>query len=428
MKKLNYLLFLMSILTLGACSEKIEDTITYTVNEPVFMSKAIFRAPVKVTSDAKPITKQGKMCFYEGFLYISEPEVGIHIIDDQNPSNPKNVGFIELLGNTDVAIRNGILYADSYVDLVWFDVSTPTTPKELGRAKDMFPNALPATENTFGCDWEKMNEQKETSIIVDWVVKEKTVPVSNSSYIWWGWGNPMMEDVVFTSSNGVKTGGSSTGVNGSMSRFVFYNDYLYSVFSNQLSIFKFNEATPEKVTDAYIGGNVETIFSYEDNLFMGTPTGMLIYSVKNPIVPEYQSRVSHAYGCDPVVVENDMAYVTVHSGNTCGQNENTLFIVDVSDVKNPKEIASYAMTNPKGLGIDNGTLFLCDDGLKVFNAINPQTLIANQLSHFKNVDGYDVIPLNKILMVIATDGIYQYDYYNQKDIKLMSKLSFAKSE
>lgn len=426
MKKIDYLLFLMGVLSLSACTEKIEDTVTYKVNEPVFMSKSEFRAPVKINKVAQPISKEGKICFYEGFLYISEPEVGIHIIDDGDPYNPQNIGFIELPGNTDLAIRNGVLYADSYVDLVWFDVSTPSAPKELGRSIDIFPNALPTIENTYGCDWEKMNEQKETSIIVGWEVKEKTVPVnSNSGYIWWGWGNPMLEDVTYA-SNGGNTSGSSTGVNGSMSRFVFCDDYLYSVFRNQLSIFKFNDATPEKATqDVYVGSEVETIFSYKNNLFMGTPTGMLIYSVANPLMPEYQSRVSHAYGCDPVVVENDKAYVTVHSGNLCGQNENTLFVVDVSDVKNPKEIVSYAMTNPKGLGIDNGTLFVCDNGLKVFDAADPQKIIANQLQYFENIEGYDVIPLNKMLIMIASDGIYQYDYYHLNNIKLMSKLSFS---
>ena len=50
---------------------------------------------------------------------------------------------------------------------------------------------------------------------------------------------------------------------------------------------------------------------------MGTPTGMLIYSLEDPLVPKYRSSVSHVFGCDPVVVEDDLAYVTVHSGNTC---------------------------------------------------------------------------------------------------------------
>jgi len=153
---------------------------------------------------------------------------------------------------------------------------------------------------------------------------------------------------------------------------------------------------------------------------------MLIYSVKDPLKPEYQSSLTHAYGCDPVVVENDLAYVTVHSGNLCGQNTNELFIVDVSNVRSPKQLVSYTMVSPKGLGIDNGKLFVCDDGLKIYNNSNPQTLMSNQLAHFKNLTGYDIIAHNNIAMMIAEDGIYQYDYSDLNNIKLLSKLPIGK--
>ncbi len=84
------------------------------------------------------------------------------------------------------------------------------------------------------------------------------------------------------------------------------------------------------------------------------------------------------------------------------------------------------MTNPKGLGIDNGKLFLCDDGLKIYNVNDPQTIMSNQLAHYTGMDGYDVVPCNNILMMIAVDGLYQYDYSNIKDIRQISKISFGK--
>ena len=184
---------------------------------------------------------------------------------------------------------------------------------------------------------------------------------------------------------------------------------------------------PKKAAeDIHVGWNVETIFSYKDNMFMGTPTGMLIYSVANPLKPEYMSSVTHVFGCDPVVVENDIAYVTIHSGNFCGQNNNNLIIYDVSNVKLPKHIVTYAMTKPKGLGIDNGTLFVCDDGLKIFNASNPVALMGNQLAHYAGMDGFDVIPFEKVLMMIADDGLYQYDYSDLTKIHQLSKLAIVK--
>jgi hypothetical protein len=178
---------------------------------------------------------------------------------------------------------------------------------------------------------------------------------------------------------------------------------------------------PEKaIENIYIGNNVETIFPYKDKLFMGTPSGLVIYSIENPLNPVYCSQVAHVYGCDPVVVEDDLAYVTVHSGNFCGQNSDELIIIDVSDVMQPVQLVSYAMTHPKGLGIEKGRLFLCDDGLKIFKVKDPQTLITGQLKHYKGMDGYDVIPVNNTLMMIADKGLYQYDYSDINNIKLLS--------
>ena len=80
------------------------------------------------------------------------------------------------------------------------------------------------------------------------------------------------------------------------------------------------------------------------------------------------------------------------------------------------------MKHPKGLGIDTKTLFVCDDGLKVYDATDPQKIMANLLAHYPGMNGYDVIPFNNVLMMIAEDGIYQYDYSQLPDINFLSKL------
>lgn len=233
---------------------------------------------------------------------------------------------------------------------------------------------------------------------------------------------------VFTGLKSYTASGSgNVGKTGSMARFSIYKDYLYAVTNTQMHILDLKGETPERVSQPIRAGwDVETIFSYKDCMYLGTRTGMIIYSVADPLKPDYASRINHIYGCDPVVVEDDLAYVTVWSGNACGQNINELFIVDVSDIYNPHQIVSYSMKSPKGLGIDNGTLFVCDDGLKVFDAADPQKIMSNQLAHYKGMDGYDVILHNQILMMIADDGLYQYNYADLKNIHLLSKLSFEK--
>ncbi|MCL2328166.1 MAG: hypothetical protein FWC39_06580 [Bacteroidetes bacterium] len=426
MKKVILFLALAGLFV--SCEKKYSETVTYKVNEPVYMSSEAFLKSVVVTNDGQhAVSGSGKICFHNGYLYISEPGKGIHIIDNRSPQNPHAIGFIELLGNADLAIRNNLLYADAYSNLVWFDISNPAKPQIIDMLENVFQNVLPPIDNEFGIDYNAVysEEAKAKGIIVDWKLTEKTMDAEGHANRYCCGG---MEFAVNDAAKAPSVaGGGGNGINGSMSRFGLYQDYLYVVLNNQLSAFDVSQGEPTKAMEnMYIGWNVETIFSYKENLFFSTPSGLLIYSVANPLAPKYCSSITHAYGCDPVVVENDIAYVTIHSGNVCGQNTNELIIIDVKDVYKPRELASYAMTKPKGLGIDNSTLFVCDDGLKIFNAKNPQTIIANQLAHYTGMDGYDVIPFNNVLMMIAEDGLHQYDYSDLGNIRELGTLRFVK--
>jgi hypothetical protein len=426
MKKLIYLFSLTLLALVGGCKDFVTEKVTYKINEPIFMSPETFRNSVKVSPKPHAITSIGKMCFYNNYLYISEPGKGIHIINNADPAHPQVIGFIELMGNADLAIRNNRLYADSYIDLVWFDVSNPAQPELQGRLDSIFPTALPVTGNNYGIDYLKTYGGTSQGIIVGWKLTEKTEDVNHYTGGWLK-GGVMYDGLAMTASP--STNASSTGLNGSMSRFTIYNDRLYSVINNNLNIFDLTGEKPKKAADnMYVGWNVETIFSYKTNLFFGTSTGLIIYSVANPLKPVYQSCITHAYACDPVVVDNDLAYVTLHSGSICdvSAKENSLIIIDVKDVKNPVQLVTYNLTNPKGLGIDSGKLFLCDDGLKIYKLSEPQTIMANQLAHYKGMDGYDVIPFNNTLMMIANDGLYQYDYSDISNIKQISKIAISK--
>jgi hypothetical protein len=128
--------------------------------------------------------------------------------------------------------------------------------------------------------------------------------------------------------------------------------------------------------------------------------------------------------CDPVVVEGNYAYVTLRTGNFCETDVNQLEIVDIHKLASPIKIKSYPMFNPHGLGIEQGILFVCDGdaGLKVYDASDPLNLKANQLAHFTEINTFDVIPIEKHLIMIGEDGLYQYDYSDIKDINLLSMI------
>tara|TARA_B100001996_G_scaffold375007_1_gene354382 strand:- start:125 stop:541 length:417 start_codon:yes stop_codon:yes gene_type:complete len=97
------------------------------------------RDSVKFTIN-REINNPGKLNYKDGYLFISETKKGIHIIDNRDLNNPINIGFIKLPGNYDIATKNDFLYADSYMDLVIFDISKIDSVQEINRVKDAFKN------------------------------------------------------------------------------------------------------------------------------------------------------------------------------------------------------------------------------------------------------------------------------------------------
>jgi hypothetical protein len=215
-----------------------------------------------------------------------------------------------------------------------------------------------------------------------------------------------------------------------MARFALHHNFLYTVSQNDLHLF--NIATPSKPVDfaiVNVGWGIETIFPYENKLFIGSSTGMFIYDNSNPAAPKQLSTFQHGRACDPVVVQGDIAYVTLRTGTACAGTQNQMDLVDVSNPSAPQLIKSYQMQNPHGLSIDFPTLYLCEgeNGLKVFDVKDKFAVDQHLLAHFKDMDAYDVISLGKTLLLIGKDGFYQYDSSNPLDLKLLSKIPVGKA-
>ena len=227
--------------------------------------------------------------------------------------------------------------------------------------------------------------------------------------------------------NSNKSGGSITGIGGSMARLTISSDYLYSVDRSDLQVFDIsNVRNPRVFNKVNIGWDIETIFPFKDKLFIGSMTGMFIYDISNSSSPRLLSQFSHARACDPVVADDNYAYVTLRSGTACGGNQNQLDVIDIKDITRPKLIKSYPMQQPAGLGLDKNVLFVCDGpaGLKVYDVNKPEDL---QLIDWQSdMKTYDVIPLGYSLLMIGEDGFYQYDYTDPKNLKLLSKIPVVK--
>ena len=77
------------------------------------------------SSPSQALKNPGKIYIYGNYIFLNEPDAGIHIIDNSQPTAPKNLAFIPIPGNVDLAVTGNTLYADSYSDLVTFDISNP---------------------------------------------------------------------------------------------------------------------------------------------------------------------------------------------------------------------------------------------------------------------------------------------------------------
>jgi hypothetical protein len=233
-------------------------------------------------------------------------------------------------------------------------------------------------------------------------------------------------DMLGAASSYAAPAGNTTGTAGSMARFAIRENHLYALDNANLKTVNIsNPAAITKENDIQIAWDIETIFPLNNKLFIGSQSGMHIFDLAVPNSPSKLSTYSHIRSCDPVVVEGDFAYVTLRNGSTCGGFTNQLEVIDIKDLTNPQLKKVYPMTNPHGLGIENGILFICDgpEGLKVFDATDNMQM--KSLAQYKDVQATDVIPLGNVAMVIGEKGLYQYDYSDITDIKLLSVLEIT---
>ncbi|MHC2993784.1 hypothetical protein OB13_20165 [Pontibacter sp. HJ8] len=410
-----FLLLFLPVFFLSSCTDDCETTVSYIMYEPVYMQRAELSQSIKVTAP-QALKAPGKIYVKGSYLFINEVDQGIHILDNSNPSAPRTISFIQIPGNRDLAVKGNILYADNYIDLVALDISDPQDVRLINRVENIFPN-----------HYGMLTNEADKTFVATFEEKRVAQPVTSDCS-----GGP--SPVFWRSSDGSTFAASpnqaaipsgATGKGGSMARFTISGNHLYTVGQSNLQVLDISITTsPQKGNTIHLGWGIETIFPYKNMLFIGSTTGMHIYDNSNPENPVRLSTYAHVNSCDPVVVDGDLAWVTMRSGNTCARGVNQLDVLNISDPRNPRLLKSYPMQNPHGLGIDRSTLFLCEGqyGLKIFDVTDHLKVSENLTAHFKDQDAFDVIPLGNNLMLIGQDGLYQYDYSDLKKIRLLSKI------
>lgn len=241
---------------------------------------------------------------------------------------------------------------------------------------------------------------------------------------------------------------SQDGINSSYTAVVAVEDRLYYVDSDEL--FTADITNPDAITvmdKQRVGENLETVFFTNGLLFIGSGPALYIYALDSLGMPSKYSETSYSnfdgevYPCDPVVADDDYAYVTLSSVQTaavqitwffslpilaCTREVeiNQLMIYDISDLQQPILESTLDLNNPKGLAIEDDILFVCDGdaGLKVIDVSDRrQPVIIEEMT---DIHTYDVIAKDSLLVVTGPSEIAQYDYSDLSDIELLSIYGF----
>lgn len=215
---------------------------------------------------------------------------------------------------------------------------------------------------------------------------------------------------------------SGEGKGGSLATFALKGDYLYTVDYRSLSVFNVkNPKNPIKVNTVDVGFNIETLFSYNDYLFIGSRDAMYIYDVKNAELPKKMSQSNHFTSCDPVVANKTTAYVTLHAGSNCGGGVNELRVYDVKNVETPKLLNTRRLEKPKGLSLyGDNYLLVCDGDVKIFDVSNPKD--SKYINSIPVKNSMDIIIIKDHAFIISKKSIDQYQL-NYKDIEKFVKIS-----
>ena len=370
--------------------------------EPLYMSWEDYKSSFK-NFEEQEFQNPGKIYTYKGNKFVHEEDHGVHVYKVEDPSNPEYLTFLKIPGNSDIAIRGDYLYANSFSNLIAFDV----TDLENAKVEHIEVNAFLPTyryghkvfdsELGYAAQWRRdevlefecgLYPHMEYDVAMmdgDWALSSSSVA--------------MPEQEV---TSGVKT---PTGQGGSLARFAFGEQNLYFVEHSILRSYNLDNPTqPTQVDSNLLGWGLETLFYNENRLFVGSQTGTYLFDLSNEDKPDHKSTFQHARSCDPIVVEGDMAYVTLRSGNACRNGNNQLDILDISDLSNPELIATHPMLNPAGLAVEDQTLYLCDgkDGIKTYDVSNPEDI--DLLFHTDDYECEDVILQDDNLFFVGDFG------------------------
>ncbi len=167
MKHFNILLVFIFLINQSCCFYCNDDDgsiVNSSHYEPVYASRTELNNSIQLKS-AQDIINSGKIYVIEDLLFVGEEREGFHIFDNSNPQDPKKIKFLKVIGATDLAIRDNILYVNQVTDLVALNYDKENQTVTLTkRIENTFP-VLISPDGYHDLD------TPQNSIVINWKLK-----------------------------------------------------------------------------------------------------------------------------------------------------------------------------------------------------------------------------------------------------------------
>ncbi len=299
----------------------------------------------KMDSGTPAIVSLNNIYLYDTLLLASDSVNGLLIYSVARDNNPRFKARIPLKGNRGMAMKDSIIYANSWGGILAMRIVNDT-------------------------------DYEVTSIIKSDPYHPTMMYYNdNHSYSSSGGFGCFSNNTVMSGAASETDNGGTGGAGGSYAIFAVIDSFLYYIDNRSIITMDISDAaTPRKISETYIDWSIETLFPTHDYLFIGGSNGMYVLDRSNPAYPKRIGSITHFRARDPVVVKDSMAYVTLRAGFDFNVQADELMVVNIKEIAKPKLIKDIPLSTPFGLTIRDTLLYVAqgNNGWTLFTLSNPQ--------------------------------------------------------
>lgn len=167
MRKIKFLALVLAAMHFQSCipwGQNPDDVLVFPSSSynPVIMKRNVFETTTILENTPRPIENSGKIYVKGNYIFVNEVNKGFHLIDNTEPSNPVNIGFIQILGSSDLSIKENVIYANNATDLIALTINEDSDTLTITKRLE---NVFPQIWSPEGMSYYNLEED---DIIVNW--------------------------------------------------------------------------------------------------------------------------------------------------------------------------------------------------------------------------------------------------------------------